>query len=404
MNGLVQAADRVPRPCPSCGGRRSDRLWRQDFAIIEGVSVLDGYDVVACAACGMTFADGIPGQAVFDQYYRNASKYEFRHRGGAESAHDTARLAVTADAIASLVTDRAARILDVGCATGRLLAELRTRGFTALRGIDPSPACVATARDRFELRADVATIADLGAADGPFDLIVLVGVLEHLVDLDAALTALRARLSANGALYVEVPDVTGFADWPNAPFQEFSVEHVNFFSSTSLAQALHARGFAMEWIERNTRNQTSSTTVANLAGLFRNGTTGQTIPAADDESRSFAERYVARCTDAEHNLRRRVDAIVASQEPLLVWGTGTQALRLLATTALANANIVAFVDSNARYQQHWLCGRIIIAPTALATREDTILIVSYGFDEEIRGQIRTVWPEHGRVLSLNSGK
>ena len=399
-----RAADRVPRPCPACGGLPSERLWRQDFAIIEGVSVLDGYDVVVCAACGMTFADGIPGQVTFDRYYREASKYEFPHRDGAESAHDTARLAVTADAIASLVTDRAARILDVGCATGRLLAELRIRGFTALRGMDPSPACVATARDRFELRADVATITDLGAADGPFDLIVLVGVLEHLVDLDAALTALRARLSANGALYVEVPDVTGFADWPNAPFQEFSVEHVNFFSPRSLAGALRARGFGAEWIERNTRDQSSGSTVANIAGLFRNGAIDRARQPADDASSLSVQRYVARCTDEEQTLRHRVDAIVTSQEPLLVWGTGTQTLRLLATTALANANIVAFVDSNARYQQHWLCGRIIIAPTALATREDTILIVSYGFEEEIRGQIRTVWREHGRVLSLNSGK
>ena len=404
MSVQLRAADRLPRPCPSCGGFPAERLWRQDFAIIEGVSVIDGYDVVACATCGMTFADGIPGQAVFDRYYRNASKYEFAQRGGAESAHDAARLAVTADTIASLVTDRTARILDVGCATGRLLAELRTRGFTELRGIDPSPVCVATARDRFELRADAATIADLGIADGPFDLIVLVGVLEHLVDLDAALAALRARLSTNGALYVEVPDVTGFADWPNAPFQEFSVEHVNFFSPGSLASALRARGFRAEWIERNTRDQSRGTTVANLAGLFRNGAVDQSADPAEIESLMSVHRYVARCTDEEYTIRRRVDELVASQEPLLVWGTGTHALRLLATSALATANIVAFVDSNARYHQRRLCGRTIIAPATLAAREEAILIVSHGLEEEIRGQIRTAGGQPRRVLSLKSYK
>ena len=402
VNDQRRAADRVPRPCPSCGALPSERLWRQDFAIIEGVSVLDGYDVVVCAACGMTFADGIPGQAAFDRYYRDASKYEFPHRGGAESAHDAARLSVTADAIASGVTDRSVRILDVGCATGRLLAELRTRGFTELRGIDPSPACVATARDRFALRADTATIAELGVADGPFDLIVLVGVLEHLVDLGAALAALRSRLSAHGALYVEVPDVTGFADWPNAPFQEFSVEHINYFSPRSLTGALRAHGLGAEWIERNTRDQSSGTTVANVAGLFRNGAIDHARPPADDESRTSVQHYVERCTDAEHTLRRRIDMIVGSQQPLFVWGTGTLALRLLATTALANANIVAFVDSNVRYQQHRLCGRTILAPSALASRDEAILIVSHGFEEEIRRQIKTVGRRDGRVFSLNS--
>ncbi len=60
----------------------------------------------------------------------------------------------------------------------------------------------------------------------------MVGVLEHLRDLDAR--SRTAVLLPGGLLYVEVPDVTAFADWPNAPYQDFSTEHINFFSPISL--------------------------------------------------------------------------------------------------------------------------------------------------------------------------
>ena len=396
----MSIAGHSPRPCPACGAPTHERVWRQDFARIEGVSILDGYDVVACRSCGMTFADGIPTQPVFDRYYREASKYEFHQRGGAESAHDAARLAITADAIASRVTDRGVRILDVGCATGRLLAELRSRGFTDLRGIDPSPACVAAARDRYGVQADVATIAQLGDADGRFDLIILVGVLEHLVDLDLALAQLRSRLAPRGMIYVEVPDVAGFPDWPNAPFQEFSVEHVNFFSSASLKRALGARGFSAEWVERNAREQSSGVTVANIAALFRNGARTDVVPGVDYDSRAAVERYVARCATDERELHMRIDVIVAAGEPIIVWGTGTLTLRLLATSALARATIVAFVDSNARYQGHALCGAAVLAPWDIGSRSEPVVIVSRGFAQEIRDQIETELGPGRRVIAL----
>jgi len=32
-------------------------------------------------------------------------------------------------------------------------------------------------------------------------------------------------------ILVAVPDVTKFTEWPNAPFQHFSSEHINFFTA-----------------------------------------------------------------------------------------------------------------------------------------------------------------------------
>src|ERR1035437_10720066 len=64
------------RPCPICRGERSKLPFRQSFAHLSAASLMDGYHVVICEQCGAGFADEIPPQSVFDEYYRDLSKYE----------------------------------------------------------------------------------------------------------------------------------------------------------------------------------------------------------------------------------------------------------------------------------------------------------------------------------------
>src|ERR1700682_1702114 len=66
----------VKRECPVCGGSRSKVLFQQRFEQLYVASTLDGYDVVICEDCGTGFADDIPPQSVFDDYYRDMSKYD----------------------------------------------------------------------------------------------------------------------------------------------------------------------------------------------------------------------------------------------------------------------------------------------------------------------------------------
>ena len=86
------------------------------------------------------------------------------------------------------------RVLDVGCGAGHLLAALEpSQGV----GIDVSERHVAAARERYGARGlrfiagDGADPHVLAQAGGPFDAIVLVNVITHLTDVQAALEALH---------------------------------------------------------------------------------------------------------------------------------------------------------------------------------------------------------------------
>lgn len=105
---------------------------------------------------------------------------------------------------------RPGRVLDVGCGTGFLLERLAERGYSGV-GIDLSPESVEHATRRLaEIGADDRLSARVGSAyeppDGPFDLICLTDVLEHLEDPRACLRALRERLAPGGLLVVSTPN------------------------------------------------------------------------------------------------------------------------------------------------------------------------------------------------------
>ena len=90
----------VPRPCPVCGDPARTLIHDHRLAPIDGVSLHAGYQVVACAGCGMVYADGIPAQAAFDRYYQACSRYENGTRLGLATEVDQRRYRTIADELA----------------------------------------------------------------------------------------------------------------------------------------------------------------------------------------------------------------------------------------------------------------------------------------------------------------
>jgi hypothetical protein len=192
-------------------------------------------------------------------------------------------------------------------------------------------------------------------------------------------------------LYVEVPDVTAFADWPNAPYQDFSTEHINFFSPISLTNLMRRHGFTNVFLEQNHREQSYRTVMSNVSAVYRKGTVSPQVEMPfDPDTATGLERYLSQCAADDQRLRAQIDALVDRGRRLIVWGIGTHTSRLMATSRLAEADIVAFIESNSRYHGKTLHGRPILAPEALKDHHEPVLISSRVFEKEIAEQIRGV--------------
>jgi len=370
----------VPRPCPVCAGSAQELIHKHRLAAIEGVSLHAGYQVVACAGCGMVYADGIPSQEAFDHYYQASSRYEDPTRMGLPGPVDQARFRAIAGELARLLTDRDAAIAEMGCATGGLLAELRRQGFRNLLGVDPSAACGGAARRHHGLAVAAGTVFD-PLPGGPHDVLIAVGVVEHIRDLDRAVANLAETLKPGGLLYLEVPDLEGFHLTNEAPFQEFSTEHINFFTRASL-DFRPAFGHVVE------RIHSGGSTMQVLAWAYRKGFQ----PAAPEPDRAGPEAarhyrtLCARQTVREHAL---MDQLTREARPIAVWGAGTVACRLMATSALADVPLAAFLDSNPHLQGRRLGGITIQPPQWLLEGfPGQILIASKGYAGEIQKILR----------------
>lgn len=374
------------RGCPVCGASRHEELYLQRFTTIAGGCLLQGYDVVLCGECGMAYADGIPEPEAFEAYYRDLSKYEAAYYDGELNAYDLRRFPINAGMIAPHLPDPEARILDVGCAVGGQLWAFQQLGYRNLLGIDPSPRCALVARERFGIQVLTGALFDLDPKEGLFDLIILGSVVEHLRDPCPALARLAKLLAPGGFLYAEVPDVLHFTEVIDAPFQEFSMEHINFFSPHSLSNLMARLGLAPVFCRQTVIQQTPSKRVGEVKGLFRRSPGTAFTP--DTESGPALRCYIQASRKMESGLHGTLNALAESHRPILVWGVGTHTQHLLASSRLADVNIAAFVDANPRYHGLELEGIPILAPGALAGRPEPILISSQQFQDEIAERIR----------------
>ena len=142
------------------------------------------------------------------------------------------------------------RVLDMGCASGGLLALLRGRA-GHLAGLELS-ASAATAA------AEVADHVVQGAVEDPdlpfeeasFDLVVLADVLEHLAAPAAGLACGMRWCRPGGAVLVSVPNVAHWqarltllrGRWPQTDSGTFDASHLRWFTRDALAALLADAG------------------------------------------------------------------------------------------------------------------------------------------------------------------
>jgi len=143
------------------------------------------------------------------------------------------------------------RVLDIGCASGGLLALLRPRA-GHLAGLELSAtAARAAARVADHVVQGALEDPDLPFADGSFDLVVLADVLEHLADPAAGLARAAAWCRpGGGAVLVSVPNVAHWqarltllrGRWPQTDSGTFDASHLRWFTRDALAALLRQGG------------------------------------------------------------------------------------------------------------------------------------------------------------------
>ena len=132
------------------------------------------------------------------------------------------------------------RVLEIGCAEGRLAADMLTRQVAPpeiLFGVEPSADREISEKVFDRIYPNIRRLPR-----GKFDLIYSFHVLEHIENLQKELQIIHSLLDQGGVLVIEVPNQSGssFAG------RDFNPEHLHSFSVSSISILLENSNFIIQ--------------------------------------------------------------------------------------------------------------------------------------------------------------
>lgn len=213
-------------------------LESRDFAISDAHYGRTG-EIHACGECGFLQCSDLTDVLGF---------YESLE----DEAYDDTRAARELQARRLLERIRATRaggrLLDVGAGSGTLVAEAAAQGYRA-EGVEPSVWLQRRAAAR-GLAVELGTLPH-PKLEGPYDVVTLIDVVEHVPDPIGLLARAREVTAPGGVVAVVTPDVRslaarllGFRWW------HFRVAHVGYFCESTLRLALERAGLGAARLSR----------------------------------------------------------------------------------------------------------------------------------------------------------
>jgi SAM-dependent methyltransferase len=230
-------------PCALCGaeGAAFAKLWD-----------CGSFRFVRCRGCGLIQQNpqSEPG-AVASRYDEAYLRYEEANQFAYRELELLALADIGLEAAAAPLFARAGeegrkpRALDVGCATGALLAALRDSGWEP-QGVEISEAQASYGERRFGLPIRACGLEAASFPSASFDLVHASHLIEHLNDPVSFLDEAARVLAPGGLLALTTPNADGFQarllgrGWRSAIY-----DHLYLFSSRSLRALLESRGFSV---------------------------------------------------------------------------------------------------------------------------------------------------------------
>jgi SAM-dependent methyltransferase len=389
----------MKRACAICGSIRKDKIHTQKY-LLPGKRNLIAYDVVACRRCGFLFADNIPAQRDYDRYYKSSAKYTYNRNvpsGLQKIYQDIYAIAghlIKKNKPAAMGKNSA--ILDAGCSIGSFLNMFKEHGFRNLTGIEPSANCSRLARELYGIDVFPGLLSEYKPGR-KFDFIVMTGVLEHIADFDKVLPYVSKLLADSGMLMIVVPDAERFSARPRSPFDEFSIEHINYFTGTSLSNLMKRYNFI------NSFSKSLKATFYDsrcLVSFFKKS--AEPGPWKKDGNGIVRmQSYIDACNGKLDWLDEKFERFIRSRQNFIVWGVGSLTYRLLATTNLSKMNISAFVDSNKSLQGKKVRNVRIDSPDYFNNiTAGTVFVASHIYGGEIERILRNQYQFTGTVIRM----
>ncbi|MFA6429371.1 MAG: class I SAM-dependent methyltransferase [Patescibacteria group bacterium] len=202
----------MSKPCALCGSTERDIVCER-AALKRGET--RAVTNVLCRACGFIFNDPEPSEADLTQYYQGefaADKTTSSYEGIVErlqvKMQDPTRKELKVVEFLAPYLKEGVSVVDIGCSTGSLLADLRRRYAVDATGVEPDATYVRVAHEHLAIPQVHQQFLDGFSAGNTrvYDVVILRHVLEHLSDPNKRIEQLKTMLAPQGVLYLAFPN------------------------------------------------------------------------------------------------------------------------------------------------------------------------------------------------------
>jgi SAM-dependent methyltransferase len=204
---------------------------------LEGEDIRCPINLAMCRNCGLVQLTDSPPPETFYSNYRVLSSWKKEPH----MADSLDRL------LLHLRGGKASKILEIGCNDGGFLDLLKARGYDKVWGIEPAHDAFLVSQNKGHSVKNVyfnqTAAAQILTEIGQVDAIIVRQVLEHIIDLNGFLSAMRSIAKPGCAFLIDVPDSAASMQWLD--YSALWEEHVNYFTPDSLYSTLNRHGLSV---------------------------------------------------------------------------------------------------------------------------------------------------------------
>jgi len=334
--------------------------------------------VAGCGNCGLLYTDMEATQEDLLTYYRfGAAAPGYYDMFGKEDTEDYYQHLL--DLMKPYIRFDS-RLLDIAGSWGEYAAYMKTQGYENITVLDPNESCIAKAKEAGVKTELTDSVHMDGIESGSIDMVILNHSLEHILDVKNTMKNIRRVLKDDGTLFVEVPDVMGYADEKAAPFNFLTYEHVLHLSMNDMENLAGAYGY--EILDKGHYYKKVSS-YPSIYALMKKGRERE--PTYSGESEKAMLSYLEK---SREEISQFAERLRISGEPLILWGIGASTAILM--ESFEGCNVTALIDRNPSRQgiSFHINGREYAIQPPEAAGDGTIVILSIPYHDSIERQIR----------------
>ncbi len=200
----------------------------------------DDLKIVRCAKCDLAYVNPRPIKDVIYKMYLSDYYIGEAEKGIGYSCYRPSVLSMKStrpfcfNYLKQQINLRSQRTLDIGCAFGSLVYWMAKAGAKAT-GIDLSPDGINWGRKMMHLDLRQTAVEELDEPDASFDIITMIDLLEHVVNLESFMEKVTRLLRPGGIIFLQTPNFGCFPKWQDkCTFLKISLEHLLYFEPSTL--------------------------------------------------------------------------------------------------------------------------------------------------------------------------